>query len=50
MGGKFKREGYDICIHIFDSLCRIAETNTILKSNYTSISKKLNTNTDLNLT
>ena len=32
--------GY-ICIYIANSLCCIAETNTILQSNYTPIKKKL---------
>ena len=30
MGGKEAEEGGDICIHVADSFCCIAETNTTL--------------------
>ena len=30
VGGRLKMEGICICIHITDSLCCIAKTNTIL--------------------
>ena len=36
--GDARERGYgDICIHIADSLCYTAETNTTLQSNYTPI-------------
>ena len=34
------QEGEDLCTHRSDSRCCIAETNTTLLSNYTSIKKK----------
>ena len=34
-GGREAQEGGDICLHIADSLCFTAETNTTLYSNYT---------------
>ena len=34
-GGRELQEGGDICLHIADSLCFTAETNTTLYSNYT---------------
>ena len=41
MGCRWRRrqEGGDICIHIADSHCCTAETNTTLQSNYTPILK-----------
>ena len=36
------QEGGDICIHIADSFCCSAETNTTLQSNYIPIKKKQN--------
>ena len=39
--GDARGRGYgDICIHIADSLCYKAETNTPLQSNYTRIKMK----------
>ena len=32
--------GGDVCIHIADSLCCIAETNTTLENDYTPIKKE----------
>ena len=37
LNGKEIQKGGNICVHITDSLCRTAETNTTLKSNYTPI-------------
>ena len=42
-GGREAQEGGDICIHMADSHCSGAETNTILESNYTPIKKKNST-------
>ena len=40
MGGRREaQEGEDICIHIADSYCCTAETNTTLQRNYISIKK-----------
>ena len=39
--GKEAQEGGDMCMYIANSLCCIAETNTILQSNYTPIKNKL---------
>ena len=36
-GGRDVQEGGDICIHIPDSFCGTAETNTTLQSNYTPL-------------
>ena len=36
-GGREAQEGGDICVHMDDSHCSGAETNTILESNYTPI-------------
>ena len=41
-GGKEVQEGRDICIHIADSLCCTAETNTTLQINCTPIKNLLN--------
>ena len=38
---KEAQEGEDVCVYIANSLCCIAETNTILQSNYTPIKKSL---------
>ena len=35
------QEGGDICIHIADSLCSAAETNTTLGSNYVRVCAQL---------
>ena len=37
-GKEIQEKGY-ICIHVADSLCCTAETNTTLQSTYTSITK-----------
>jgi len=34
------QEGGDICMHMADSRCRTAETNTTLESNYPPIKNK----------
>ena len=34
------QEGGDICMHMADSHCRTAETNTTLESNYPPIKNK----------
>ena len=34
LSGKEVKKRGDICVHIADSLCYIAETNTALLSNY----------------
>ena len=39
-GGREVREGGDICIHIADSLCCTAETNTAWSKNYNTIKNK----------
>ena len=39
MCGREAEEGGDISIHIADSHCHIAETNTTLQSNYTPVRK-----------
>ena len=33
--GRETQEGKDVCMHVTDSLCGTAETNTAMKSNYT---------------
>ena len=35
-GGREVQEGGDVCIHIADSLCCTAETNTIVKQLYSN--------------
>ena len=35
--GKTSKNRWDTCIHITDSVCCTAETNTTLQSNYTPI-------------
>ena len=43
MGGRREvQQGGDICIPMIDSYCCMAETNTILKSNYLSIKNNNN--------
>ena len=39
--GKRYKEGEDICIHLADALCCTAETNTMLKSNYSQTQKRI---------
>ena len=39
-GGREIQEGGDVCIPMTDSCCCMAETNTILYSNYPSIKNK----------
>ena len=42
-GGREAEEGGGVCMHMADSCCCIAETNTTLQSNYSPIkNKKLN--------
>ena len=42
-GGREAEEGGGICMHMADSCCCTAETNTTLQSNYSPIkNKKLN--------
>ena len=38
--GRDVQEGGDVCIHIADTLCCTAETNTTLQSNYPPVKKK----------
>ena len=40
VAGRKVQGGGDICIHMADSLCCIAETNTTLNSSYTPIQNK----------
>ena len=39
VGGREDQEGWDICLHIADSLCFTAETNTLYR-NYTPTRNK----------
>ena len=41
-GGRETQEGGDGCLHIADSLCCTAKTNTTLESNYTPKKEKKN--------
>ena len=43
-GGRLKWEGKDVCTHIVDSCCCIAETSTTLSRSYTPILTKRNLN------